>query len=120
VAPALAQVHVPDAPVAEAPDHDVAPVSGTHPRKHPFKKGKGAEATGDELLRVGYLTADAKPWAAIFLEGQQIDRTPLSRYPLSIGEHVLVFKNPELRKEVTRRVTIEEGKVATVRVDFAE
>jgi hypothetical protein len=121
LAPALAEVHVPDAPQAvDGPEREPGSGTAAHPHKRPSKKGKGPEVAGDELLRVGYLTADAKPWAAIFLEGQQIDRTPLSRYPLSIGEHVLVFKNPELRKEVTRKVTIEEGKVATVRVDFAE
>ncbi len=71
-------------------------------------------------LTVGYLTADAQPWAELFVDGKRVERTPLSRYPLPAGSHVLQFKNPELGKEARRTVTIEEGKTETVRVDLEQ
>jgi serine/threonine-protein kinase len=70
-------------------------------------------------VAVGYLTVDARPWAELYVDGQRVDRTPLSRYPLRLGEHQLLFTNPQLRREIRRVVTIREGKTETVRVDFA-
>jgi hypothetical protein len=91
------------------------------PRRRAVKHARAAEpGTVAEAPRVGYLSADAKPWAAIYLGGQQLERTPMSRYPLPAGEHLLVFKNPDLGKETRRRVLIEEGKEATLRVDFTQ
>jgi serine/threonine-protein kinase len=71
-------------------------------------------------LKVGYLSADAAPWAGVWVEGKQVDRTPLSRYPLPVGRHVVVFRNPDLGKEARRTVTIEEGKVHTLSVTFKQ
>ena len=32
-------------------------------------------------VRVGYVTADAAPWAEVLLDGKVLDRTPFVRYP---------------------------------------
>ena len=68
-------------------------------------------------MRVGYLTADASPWAEVSLEGRVLDRTPFVRYPLPVGKHTLVFRGPsgETRE---RLVSVSEGKLTSVRVDF--
>ena len=72
-----------------------------------------------EVLRVGYLSADAEPWATVLLDGRPLDRTPLSRYPVPVGRHTLVFKAADGTEE-TRALNIEEGKVVTLRVEFRE
>ena len=68
-------------------------------------------------MSVGFLTADAAPWADVFLDGKALDRTPLSRFPVPSGAHTLVFKSSDGRR-VERPVTIEEGQVQVVRVEF--
>jgi len=72
-----------------------------------------------EVLRVGYLSADSDPWATVMLDGRLLDRTPLSRYPVPVGRHTLVFKSAD-GAEQTRVLNVEEGKVVTLRVDFPE
>ena len=97
------------------------------PRGQPPRRVRRAKAQSAVLpqhappvpsVAVGYLTADARPWAELFVDGKRVERTPLSRYPLPLGSHVLQFKNPELQREARRAITIVEGKTETVRVDF--
>lgn len=68
-------------------------------------------------LRVGYVSADAVPWAEVLLDGRLLDRTPFARYPLPVGRHVLVFRGPDGRQQ-QRAVTVTEGGTSTVRVEF--
>ncbi|MEW6430773.1 MAG: protein kinase [Myxococcota bacterium] len=68
-------------------------------------------------LRVGYVSADAVPWAEVLLDGRLLDRTPFARYPLPVGRHVLVFRGPDGREQ-QRTVTVTEGGTSTVRVEF--
>ena len=68
-------------------------------------------------MRVGYLTADASPWAEVLLSGRVIDRTPFVRYPLPVGKHTLVFRGPGGKLE-ERSVSVSAGKITAVRVDF--
>ncbi|HLL53049.1 MAG TPA: serine/threonine-protein kinase [Myxococcaceae bacterium] len=71
-----------------------------------------------QQVQVGYVTADASPWAQVWVDGREVERTPISRYPLPPGEHQLRFRNPDLGKEVRRKVRVEPGKVVRVRVEF--
>lgn len=68
-------------------------------------------------VKVGYLSADASPWAEVMLGGKLLDRTPFAKFPLPAGKHTLLFKGPggETRK---RTVTVNEGAVTAVRVEF--
>jgi serine/threonine-protein kinase len=68
-------------------------------------------------LRIGYLAADAVPWADVLVDGVAVDRTPFSRYPLKAGRHEVTFRAPDGRSEV-RTVTVVEGEVSSIRVDF--
>ena len=72
-----------------------------------------------EAMRIGYLTADAVPWAKLVVDGKEVETTPVSRYPMKVGRYTLVFSGPDGREE-RRKVIIEEGKTATVRVDFSQ
>lgn len=76
-------------------------------------------ATNPTPVRMGFLNADATPWAQVFLGTRELERTPLSRYPLPVGRHTLEFRNPDLGKVERRTVVVEEGKTVTLRVRFS-
>lgn len=69
-------------------------------------------------VRIGYLAADAVPWADVLVDGAPVDRTPFSKYPLSVGRHAITFRAPDGRTEV-RTVAISEGATSSVRVEFS-
>jgi hypothetical protein len=100
--------------LAPTPAAVVAPVPA-RPRR---VSGPSPAVAGKAKVRVGYLTADATPWAAIFLGDRELVQTPVSRYPLPVGEHLLTFRNPALKTQTQRRVRISEGKVSSVLVDL--
>ena len=97
---------------------DVEPQSEpTPPRPAPIFKRPLKRPPSPAAMRVGYLTADASPWAEVLLAGRVIDRTPFVGYPLPVGKHTLVFRGPggEVKE---RSVSVFEGKTIAVRVDF--
>ena len=55
---------------------------------------------------------------SISVDGQEVDRTPLARYPLPAGRHVILFRNPVLSRTEEREVHIEPDTVSLLRVDF--
>ncbi len=69
-------------------------------------------------LQIGYLAADAVPWADVVVDGARVDRTPFSRYPLPAGKHEVLFTAPDGRSQV-KSITIAEGNVTSLRVDFS-
>lgn len=77
-----------------------------------------AASVAPKRVRIGYLSADASPWASVIVDGKEIDQTPLSRYPLPVGTHQLVFRNPALGKELRRSIRIEENRVKQVYAEF--
>ncbi|MGA9521092.1 MAG: protein kinase [Myxococcaceae bacterium] len=110
--------------LAQPPARSEAPKSAPA-RSRPVKKRSPPAAPAPATrkvaarpTRVGYLSADATPWASLWVDGKKIDLTPISRYPLPVGRQEVVFRNPELDKEVRRTVVIEEGKVVTLNVDL--
>jgi hypothetical protein len=68
-------------------------------------------------VRLGYLTADARPWAAVLLDGREVERTPVSRFPIPAGRHQLVLRGPQGEVDA-RSIVVEEGQVVTVRAEF--
>jgi hypothetical protein len=44
----------------------------------------------------GRLTLRAEPWADVVIDGKPAGRTPLDAVALPIGQHTVVFSNPEL------------------------
>jgi serine/threonine protein kinase len=65
--------------------------------------------------RSGYLRVLATPWAAVSVDGQHVDVTPMARaIPLAPGAHFVTFTHPSA-PPITQHVTIETG--ATVTLD---
>lgn len=88
--------------------------------RRPGLKGSVSRAGPGTATKVGYLTAEAQPWAWIVLGGRTLDRTPLNRYPLAPGEYWVVFRNPTLKREERRKVRIEEGRAVSLKVDLRQ
>jgi serine/threonine-protein kinase len=117
----------------EKPADEVKPEEPKHPVKLVHKDAKKppepkpaepkpadpAHLTDPPPLKVGYLTADAEPWARVLLDGQELDQTPLSRFPVPVGHHTVLFRTQDGRVQ-KRPVNVEEGKVVTLQVDFAK
>ncbi len=104
-----------DAPAPLTPS--LSPTRGEGARLRPRPHPRPSGPPSIEPVSVGFLTADAAPWADVFLDGKALDRTPLSRFPVPSGAHRLVFKTADGRK-IERPVKIEEGEVQVVRVEF--
>lgn len=69
-------------------------------------------------LRIGYLAADAVPWAEVLVDGARVDRTPFSKYPLPVGKHQVTFRAPDGRTEL-KSIAITEGATTSLRVEFS-
>ncbi len=110
----------PEALVPPVEDVPPAPVETSPPVPHPVRASRPVLARPSaEAVRVGYLSADAEPWATVLLDGQPLDRTPLSRFPVPVGKHTLVFRSADGLEQL-RPLLVEEGKVNTVRVEFPD
>lgn len=110
--------HAPIAPPERA-QPSALPSAEPPPRPLPRPLYPERHATArSHALRIGFLTADATPWADLSVDGRSIERTPVSRYPLPVGDHTLTFESPTLGKKLRREVRIVEGQVARVRVTF--
>ncbi|MDP3232606.1 MAG: serine/threonine-protein kinase [Myxococcales bacterium] len=69
-------------------------------------------------LRIGYLAADAVPWADVLINGARVDRTPFSKYPLPVGKHQVTFRAPDGRTQ-RKSIAITEGATTSLRVEFS-
>jgi serine/threonine-protein kinase len=108
----------PTEPPPVAPVTPIAVVDPKGPRPRPRPAPPPPPPVGSAAkLQVGYLAADAEPWADVLVDGARIDRTPFSRYPLPTGTHEVIFKAADGRSE-RRSVTIGDGVVTSLRVDF--
>ena len=61
----------------------------------------------------GTLSINAQPWAEVWVDGKPAGETPIGNLSLTIGNHELLFRHPELGEQ-RRIVTV--GAVAPVRV----
>ena len=104
----------PGEPLAAAVRSGGQPPAAPAPVTREPARAAGAKATGG----IGYLTVDSRPWAVISVDGREVDRTPMARYPLPAGRHTITFHNPVLGRTEQRTVRIEPGAVVTLRVDF--
>src|SRR5205823_2708692 len=110
----------PQPAVESRPEPEPDPIVATPaPKPSPKPRPKPPAEPSPEPMRIGYLTADAVPWAKLVVDGKEVETTPVSRYPMKVGHYTLVFAGPDGREE-RRKVTIEEGKTASVRVDFTQ
>ncbi|MFO0598167.1 MAG: protein kinase [Myxococcaceae bacterium] len=112
--PAVTPVAPEPTSAPEVPEPAPEPVARVTPKPRKPPKPPPAPAAA---LQVGYLTADASPWAEVSLAGKVLDRTPFAKYPVPVGRHVLVFRGPDGATQ-KRTVTVNENEVTAVRVEF--
>lgn len=71
------------------------------------------------LVPTGELSANATPWAEVWLDGKKIGDTPLAGQRVPLGTHEVVFKNPQFpERRVT--VTVTASSPVTASVDFSK
>lgn len=70
------------------------PPAETVQQATPIQRRLPAEQSPPQAPEVGYLTVDAQPFATVWIDGRQVQDTPLLRYELRPGQHVI-----ELRRE---------------------
>jgi hypothetical protein len=61
----------------------------------------------------GTLSINALPWAEVWVDGKPVGETPIGNLSLTIGNHELLFRHPELGEQ---RKTVTVGALAPVRV----
>ena len=61
----------------------------------------------------GTLSINAQPWAEVWVDGKLAGETPIGNLSLTIGNHELLFRHPELGEQ---RKTVTVGALAPVRV----
>ena len=61
----------------------------------------------------GTLSINAVPWAEVWVDGTPAGETPIGNLSLTIGNHELLFRHPELGEQ---RKTVTVGALAPVRV----
>jgi hypothetical protein len=71
------------------------------------------------LVPTGELSANAQPWAEVWMNGAKIGETPLANVRVPLGTHEVVFKNPKFPdRSVT--VTVKATAPAAAFVDFTK
>jgi hypothetical protein len=55
----------------------------------------------------GTLALNAIPWAEVWVDGERVGETPIGNLPVSLGNHEVVFRNPDLGEQrMTATVTL--------------
>ena len=68
-------------------------------------------------LPMGSVAINAIPWAEVWIDGNRIGETPIGNQAATIGNHEIVFRNPELG-EKTQTVTVTLTTPARLSVDM--
>ena len=70
---------------------------------------------------MGYLTVNAIPWGAVYLDGKEVsDETPVYRLPVPAGKHEVVVKGNPSRPHpsAAREVTVPAGETRKVSIQW--
>jgi serine/threonine protein kinase len=128
-APPVAPVAAPPviASTPAAPRHEPAPAPSPaegaprdEPRPAP-RRPPGLPARSSAPAEVGYLTVNAVPWGAVYVDGRVVDdETPLYRFPIAAGKHrIVVGDNPErASRSAPRDVIIKPGETREVSIKW--
>jgi hypothetical protein len=65
----------------------------------------------------GSMALNAQPWAEVWVDGERVGETPIGNYSVSIGNHEVIFRHPELGEQVVR-ATVTATAPARVSVDM--
>ncbi len=84
-----------------------------------YRVTRTAEVVAGQTLSItlkapqGTLSINAVPWAEVWVDGKPAGETPIGNLSLTIGNHELLFRHPELGEQ---RKTVTVGALAPVRV----
>jgi hypothetical protein len=67
----------------------------------------------------GELSANAVPWAEVWMNGKKIGETPIAGIVVPLGTHEVIFKNPQF-PERRVSVTVTASAPVTTSVDFSK
>lgn len=109
-APGAVPSRLPAAP--PAPDHPpvAAPAASTI--------APGATTAAPAPAPLGYLGVQVKPWAQVYVDGERIHDTPLTRHPLPAGPHRVRLVAPDGRSRELE-VNVVPGQESRVLEDVA-
>jgi hypothetical protein len=65
----------------------------------------------------GLLSINASPWAEVWIDGKPAGETPLANLSVSLGEHEILFRHPNLGEQRRTALVRVEG-VTRVSVSF--
>ncbi len=120
VPPTAVDIVTPGVPETVVTEEESSQPPTVRPVPRPVRPAKPAaepKAPVPNEPQIGFLAADAEPWADVLVDGARVDRTPFSKYPLPAGKHVVVLRAPDGREE-KRTVTVAQGKTTSVRATF--
>jgi PEGA domain-containing protein len=66
----------------------------------------------------GRVSINAVPWASVSIDGTAAGDTPLANLPLSVGEHQITFRHPQLGEQ-TQKVLVKAGGLTRVSAAFS-
>jgi len=79
------------------------------------------EAGNTAVVRIdppsGLLSVTARPWAQVWIDGRKVGDTPIANMPIAVGEHEVVFRNPNLG-ERSQKTVVQINRVTRVSASF--
>ena len=67
----------------------------------------------------GRLSINAMPWADVLIDGKPAGQTPLANLTVVIGEHEIIFRNPQF-PEQKQTTTVKAETPTRVSVTFSK
>jgi len=79
-----------------------------------------ARVSATLVRQYGELNVNAKPWAVVFVDGEEKGTTPLAGIRLTAGEHRLLLANPRMGIKKRARVSIKPDETTRVVIDLGK
>jgi serine/threonine-protein kinase len=96
------------------------PPAATPAKKTRARKTRTRRPASDAKPKVaeeGYLSISVKPWAHVSIDGVKRGETPIYKMRLPAGKHVVRLRNPGIKLDTTKRITIKSGKTSKIVID---
>jgi hypothetical protein len=90
-----------------------------------FRDTRTVQVTGGRVSAInvtlpkGTMSLNAVPWATVSVDGENIGDTPIGNFPITIGPHEVVFRNPQLGEQ-RRVITVTLQSPLRLSVDMAK
>ncbi|MBN2360361.1 MAG: serine/threonine protein kinase [Deltaproteobacteria bacterium] len=112
---------VPDRPPPPIAPQDAGPGDAQPP-------DAGGDSGGGRVIQQpreprgnGSIDITALPWAYISIDGKRLPKpTPIVKYELPAGPHVIEATNPNLKKRSSKRINVRTGKSTNVAFDLTK